>query len=376
MVAWIEFDQSKAIDSTKKKIGEIRLGHLPGGLRVAVEAIAESPEAYDIRIDRNADGDLTDETPISIKQDAQVQLNISRKSTNGQSVTLPYTLSYSRHAQGGETFYWRPAYMARGVVQIADCQAEIKALDANGDAVFDRADFRLATTIYVDEGTRETPINLNDPRITRRSDGSIEIPAELRASIKKKWLRGEEIVQLCGGSYLIDAIKPDGSALILAKTDLIVPKVGAALPELNLTTLDGKRIDLKGIRGNLTLLDFWASWCRPCVEKFPAVKRMVESYDGRLKVIAINVDQSDRLPMARNVIKEHGLTWPHVASGQGEMDPLWKMFGSMANNGLSIPLYVLIDSKGIIRYAGNGGEDLTELRAKVEEWKSSLTKKP
>ncbi|MGH9905750.1 MAG: hypothetical protein ACRD8U_09240 [Pyrinomonadaceae bacterium] len=53
---------------------------------------------------------------------------------------------------------------------------------------------------------------------------------------------------------------------------------------------------------------------------------MVESYKGKIKVLAINVDESARLPMAHQLIKENKLTWPHVATGQGEKDPMWKVF--------------------------------------------------
>jgi thiol-disulfide isomerase/thioredoxin len=374
MMAWIEFDQEEANYTTKRKLGEVRLGQLPGGLRVAVATVADSPKTYQVRVDTDGDRDLSDETAISISESGSVNLNVTRKSAGPETVSLPYVLSYARNSESKgirEIFHWRPGYVAHGVLKVGACEAQVKALDANGDGVFDRGDFRLATTLHIDDGTPEHRININDPRVIRHADGSIEIPTELRAAGKKKWLRGEEILEVCGNSYLVDMIKPDGSALVLAKTDLRVPKIGGILPEFVLTTLDGKRIEMKRLKGTATLLDFWASWCRPCVDKFPLVKKMVESHDGSLSVIAINVDENDRLPMAREVIKEHKLAWPHVASGLGERDPLWKVFGSMANNGLVIPLYVLIDANGIIRYAGNGGENLSELTSKLKEASSS-----
>lgn len=52
------------------------------------------------------------------------------------------------------------------------------------------------------------------------------------------------------------------------------------------------------------------------------------------------------------------------------------MFGSMSNNGLAIPLYVLVDSNGIIRYAGNGGSDLSELRARIKELEPGKSVQP
>ena len=371
-VAWLEFDKG-ARDSSpdRAKAGAVRFGTLPGGLRVAVEAAAAPPDAYRVKVDTDGDNDLADETPLLMAPDSSVTVNVTRQRAKGERATLPYTLSYSRRADGRqveETFYWQPDYVAEGKLKLGVCEASVKVLDADGDGVFDRRDFKLATTIHLDDGKAGEVVNLNDPRVIRHGDGRIEIPDELRRSARRKWLRGEEVIEFCGGHYTVDTLDPDGSALVLARTEQRVPRVGESLPALVLTTLDGQTIDMKGLKGAVTLLDFWASWCQPCVEKFPAVKRIAASHKGNLKVIAINVDESARLPTARQVIKEYELTWPHVATGRGEGDPVWKVFGSMSNNGLAIPLYVLVDADGIIRYAGNGGENLSELRAKVEEW--------
>jgi hypothetical protein len=52
--------------------------------------------------------------------------------------------------------------------------------------------------------------------------------------------------------------------------------------------------------------------------------------------------------------------------GRGDADPLWKMFGGMEQNRLAIPLYVVVDAEGRLRYAANGGEDLAELRKTIK----------
>jgi hypothetical protein len=53
-------------------------------------------------------------------------------------------------------------------------------------------------------------------------------------------------------------------------------------------------------------------------------------------------------------------------SGKGEGDPIWKTFGGMADNRLAIPLYVLVDQQGRLRYAGNGADDLSEIRELIK----------
>jgi hypothetical protein len=96
------------------------------------------------------------------------------------------------------------------------------------------------------------------------------------------------------------------------------------------------------------------------------VKQVAAEFKTDVTVIAINVDEQSRLPKAREIIKNYGLTWPHAMAGRGEADPLWKMFGGMEGNRLAIPLYVIVDAEGRLRYAANGGEDLSELRTVIK----------
>lgn len=86
-----------------------------------------------------------------------------------------------------------------------------------------------------------------------------------------------------------------------------------------------------------------------------------------MAVIAINVDEQKYIPFAKQIIEKHQLPWPHVINGQGENEAVWKTFGGISGNGLMTPLYVLIDRSGHVRYAGHGGSDLAEVRAKIEE---------
>jgi hypothetical protein len=60
-----------------------------------------------------------------------------------------------------------------------------------------------------------------------------------------------------------------------------------------------------------------------------------------VSIIAVNVDEESHLPMARQIIRDYRLPWPHVMTGRGEADSVWKMFGAIGGNRLGIPLYVL-----------------------------------
>jgi thiol-disulfide isomerase/thioredoxin len=217
----------------------------------------------------------------------------------------------------------------------------IAAFDINGDGLFDRNDFQLGTSIGLD----------------RNDDNEF--------SGRDEWLRGSQIIEFCGMQFLIDGIADDGSSITLVRTALRSPRVGEAIPPLSFTTIDGNQIGTNRLRGRTFLLDFWASWCIPCIEKFDALKKLADEFGARFTIIAVNVDEPARLSQARAVVARYQLEWPIVMQGLGEADPIWKMLGGMQENRLSIPMYVLVDEHGIIRYAGNGGDDFADLRGQL-----------
>ena len=63
------------------------------------------------------------------------------------------------------------------------------------------------------------------------------------------------------------------------------------VPELPLQKLDGSSFELKEFQGKIVLLNFWASWCAPCIEEFPSLLRLVENYKGELILLAISTDE-------------------------------------------------------------------------------------
>jgi thiol-disulfide isomerase/thioredoxin len=115
------------------------------------------------------------------------------------------------------------------------------------------------------------------------------------------------------------------------------------------------------------LLDFWASWCGYCIEGFSKIKQMREDAPN-LQVISIDTDEPSAMAAARDVVASHDMPWPKVMSGKGLNDPVWMMFQGLDH---SLPLYVLIDRYGIVRYSGAGGENLAELRGEADRYTSN-----
>ena len=97
------------------------------------------------------------------------------------------------------------------------------------------------------------------------------------------------------------------------------------------------------MRGKVVLIDFWASWCVPCMIEIPKVKAAYEKLQPQgFEIIGINLDE-DKAPMQRVLTSAH-MTWPQSFDGQKWEGPLVSRFGIM-----SIPTVWLVDKRGVLR---------------------------
>jgi thiol-disulfide isomerase/thioredoxin len=317
----------------------------PSEVLAGLRPLNNSSHGYYVRIDTNSNGKLDDEQELLLEPSGRKVIQAIRQQDQRRE-SLPYSVAYNRYqnrqGEWQELFFWVPGYRAEGKLRVGDCEALLVVLDLYGDGVFDKSDFQKATTIGID----------------RNGDGRIWGIEE--------WLKGNQLIEFCGKFFLIDQLAADGTSITLKETVYRVPEVGDQLPVFALLTTENKPLRSEQFKGKIHLLDFWASWCVPCVEKFPLVKELDRDLAGRINVVAVNVDDQEGLKNAQQIIEKFQLRWPLVMQGKGEEDVLWKMFGGMENNRLKIPLYVVSDQQGIIRYAGNGGEKLVEVKRVIE----------
>jgi thiol-disulfide isomerase/thioredoxin len=125
--------------------------------------------------------------------------------------------------------------------------------------------------------------------------------------------------------------------------------------ELKFTAFDGTEIDMAKLRGKVVLLDFWASWCGPCMMDAPNVVGVYQKLRERgFEIIGISLDQ-DRAAM-ESALKSAKMTWPQHFDGKGWGNEIAARFGVR-----SIPATWLFDKKGKLREHGLRGKEL-ELR--------------
>jgi peroxiredoxin len=158
------------------------------------------------------------------------------------------------------------------------------------------------------------------------------------------------------------ALQPSAAAgeTAPAADSTVSPTVGSLAPDFTLKTLDGSSINLSSLRGKNILLNYWVTWCVPCIEEMPTLQKLAQEYQGKdLVMLSINGIDQDDLAKVKDTVAKFGMTYPVVLD---EGDTIFKSYwlGFM-------PTTVFIDSQGMIRHIKFGGADETELRAKIEQ---------
>ncbi len=143
--------------------------------------------------------------------------------------------------------------------------------------------------------------------------------------------------------------------------DKAAVSVGSKAPDFSAPTPDGKQISLKDAMGKVTIVDFWASWCRPCRAENPYVKEIYKKYhDKGLNIIGVSLDKPGHKEDWVKAIKDDGLTWYQVSNLKYWQDPIARKLYHVE----SIPATFILDKNGVIR-AKNLRRD--RLEAKVKE---------
>ena len=136
-------------------------------------------------------------------------------------------------------------------------------------------------------------------------------------------------------------------------------QIGNQAPDFNLNTIDGKAVNLESFKGKFVIIDFWASWCKPCREESPNMVRLYEKYHSKgLEIIGISLD-SEKEKWQAAIQRDH-LNWIHVSELQG-----WKGQVSKQYNVSQIPFTYLIDKSGKIMAKGLRAPELDAILART-----------
>ena len=136
--------------------------------------------------------------------------------------------------------------------------------------------------------------------------------------------------------------------------------IGSKAPEFSAPTPDGSQLSLSDAMGKVTIIDFWAAWCKPCREENPNVVRIYNKYhDQGLNIIGVSLDRPGQKDKWLQAIEDDGLEWHHVSHLEFWQDPVAQLY-----NIRSIPATFILDENGVIVDRDLRGDDL---EARVRE---------
>ena len=120
--------------------------------------------------------------------------------------------------------------------------------------------------------------------------------------------------------------------------------VGAKFPDFDEKVIAGKPLSIANYKGKVVLIDFWATWCGPCIGELPNVLKAYEKYHAKgFEIIGISLERDKDEQKFRSFVKAQGMSWQHFFDGKFWETKLAVKYGIM-----SIPATFLLDGEGKI----------------------------
>lgn len=143
-------------------------------------------------------------------------------------------------------------------------------------------------------------------------------------------------------------------SVIAVKAQVVGLEVGDIAPEIDLPDTKGEKIALSSLRGGLVLVDFWASWCGPCIKEQPELLKLYSAYPGKFDIYGVSLDT--KKASWAGVITKLKLPWTQVSDLK-----YWSSAAATDYMVQALPFNVLVDKNGIILAKNIHGNKLNEL---------------
>jgi cytochrome c biogenesis protein CcmG, thiol:disulfide interchange protein DsbE len=156
------------------------------------------------------------------------------------------------------------------------------------------------------------------------------------------WFAAIVLVLGAGWTWQSRVIEAAGAPLVPS------PRQGFPAPDFSLPSRDGQMVQLADLRGQVVIINLWASWCVPCRAEMPAIQRVYERHQARgLTVLAVNSTVQDREAEALRFVDELGLEFPVLLDREGVVSRRYLL--------RALPTTFFVDRAGIIRSVIVGG---------------------
>lgn len=294
------------------------------GLACALEERAEG--TGQLLVDANANGDLTDDAPAEWKP------KLGKSSADNRAVQhysghVDVVLSVSAAAPRVRLGLYRfdPADPAH--------QAEQSRLYVYSDYGYEgtisagNSPLRAALLDEGASGSFQLPRNQSAPAVFLLLD--IDGDAAFRRDSER--FDAARPIMFGGGEFQIAKIAAGGEEIAWTAKNPPAPsqpKLGLAKP-FEATTVAGQKVKFPGdYKGKLVLLDFWATWCRPCMVEMPNVVAAADKFRDRgLEVLGISLDGAHQIEALKKTVEAQKMNWPQIHDGKGWKSEFVGLYG-------------------------------------------------
>ena len=166
----------------------------------------------------------------------------------------------------------------------------------------------------------------------------------LNEMVSRKEISGPEARQL------VKSLPPELDQTVIARdlketiANISRAEVGSLAPDFSAPTPEGDLLSLRDAMGKYTIIDFWASWCKPCRRENPNVVNVYNKYhDQGLNIISVSLDRNGQRQRWLQAIEDDNMDWYHVSHLKFWQDPIAKQYNVKA-----IPATFLLDENGTI----------------------------
>ncbi len=182
---------------------------------------------------------------------------------------------------------------------------------------------------------------LNEFAIKSKKPDSIKAAYDLLAPAQRKSAKGIELADRIRG---MQSVAINGPA-----------------PVFTLPDTEGKQVSLADFRGKYVLIDFWATWCGPCMEEMPNLVKVYAQYkDKNFEILGVSLDRPDSKQLWQTVIRRDHLDWKQVSDLKW-----WNSNAALLYNVNSVPANFLVDPAGKIIATNLRGEVLQKKLAEI-----------
>ncbi|MDR5590603.1 TlpA disulfide reductase family protein [Christiangramia sp. SM2212] len=211
-------------------------------------------------------------------------------------------------------------------------------------AMMDQDTAKLTSMRETQSELRDNDENFKKELFNRNKDSYLSVML-LNDMLKMRTLGSSEVRDMY--DQISDRIKETPMAMNLAKAleSAKAAEVGSKAPEFTAPTPEGEELALNSNLGKVTIVDFWAAWCKPCRVENPNLVRTYNKYkDQGLNIISVSLDRPGQKERWLQAIKDDKLEqWDHVSNLQFWNDPIAKKYKISA-----IPATFILDENGVI----------------------------